>query len=72
MLHDDLTSIVEWQKLNVSSSIGHMGLNDDNLHPDRSSKPLIEDQPSNPTTTHTLCLFIFSLFDGKYILRCLE
>ena len=71
-LHNDLTSLLTWQNLNVLSLIGQMGLNDDDSHPNVSSNLLIEDQPPNPKAMAKFCIFILSLFDRKHILGCFD
>ena len=63
---------IMWLHLGAPFLIRRMWLNDDDSHPWISSEPLIEDETSNPMVTPKFCLFILSLFNGKFILGCFK
>ena len=71
-LHDASSSPATWLHLGASFLIRLTQLNGDDLHSRVLSELFIKDEEMIDQSRPYLTLFIFSLFDGKYILGCFK
>ena len=72
VLHDTSSSCMTWKNLSAPSLIGQTRLNHDNLYPNVSFEPLIEDEESNWKVTPIFRLFISLFCDQKSVLCCFK